>query len=103
MDKNDCGISPLYALFVVALMMVAATFVIKSNEEYQHKQDVEYAIANDYTVYYNGSEIDGTKVNIDKYDAEINDKEHEVYLSDKPVVVNKYRYRYISSMPTVPE
>lgn len=95
------GLNFFGAAFVVAIVAVFIWNVVDLKGRMDMRSDVATAVESGYTVYYNGAEIDGTKVNLDRYTADLNDEDKEVYLSDKVTVRTKYSYVPYVQVPMV--
>lgn len=80
---------------LLILVVSVVTFVIGSivflpvamkyaaNKESEIKSKVE---SGDYTVYYNGQEVDPETVDIFMYEYKVDDEKKTVYLTDKKIV-----------------
>lgn len=72
---------------VVAIMSITLNVMCIYN---RHNM-LNAAMSGNYTVYYNGEEVDPTKLNLYGYAYAIDEEKHEIYLSNpRPVVRHMY-------------
>lgn len=71
---------PVVVLVIGSIAFLPVAMKYASNKESEIKSKVE---SGDYTVYYNGQEVDPETVDIFMYQYKVNDENKTVYLTDK--------------------
>lgn len=86
--KNDYSNGLLsFATLVLTVFAIIAVCLVPSavsgDISKYNKTAYQTALESNYTVFIDGSPVDGTKLNIDHYKASFNDEFKEVYLTPK--------------------
>lgn len=92
---EDCGVIArlVRVVFATGIVMVIVSNIVYFSDRTNMKNA---ALDKDYTVYYNGEQVDPTKMNLDGYAYTVNEDDHEIYLSDpRPII------RHINTVPVV--
>ena len=73
-------VTTVFALVIGSIVFYPVVTKYAANKESEIKSKVE---SGDYTVYYNGKEVDPETVDIFMYEYKVDDEKKAVYLTDK--------------------